>query len=287
MVGGGAVGVCVALELASRGASVVLLERGPELAWGCSAGNAGIVGSSHVLPLADPAAVRDGIRWMLRPDSPFYVRPRPRVLPWLMRFVAAASPPRVTRHQEILHELAAHSAVLHAELAEAGLDTGYRRRGLLNLYRSERAFTRARAELASPGTGGAYVVDELPGGVASSAIAGAILDPAEAHCDPRRFVQALGALAVEEGVDIRTGVEVLGVRRRGARIDALWTTAGDLPTREVVVAAGVSSPGLARHLGVRLPVEGAKGYHVDVEAKARRSGVAALAAREPRRHHAT
>ena len=164
VVGGGVVGVCVALELARRGASVVLLERGPELAWGCSAGNAGIVGSSHVLPLADPAAVRDGIRWMLRPDSPFFVRPRPRVLPWLMRFAAAASPPRVRRHREVLHELAAHSAVLHAELAEEGLDTGYRRSGLLNLYRSERAFSQARAALPSPGTGGPYVVDELPAG---------------------------------------------------------------------------------------------------------------------------
>jgi D-amino-acid dehydrogenase len=111
------------------------------------------------------------------------------------------------------------------------------------------------------------VVDELPGGVASSVVAGAIFDPGEAHCDPGRFVQALGELAVEEGVDIRTGVEVLGVRRRGAHIDSLWTTAGDLPTRDVVVAAGVSSVGLARHFGVRLPVESAKGYHVDVEAR--------------------
>ena len=141
-------------------------------------------------------------------------------------------------------------------------------RGLLNLYRSERAFSQARAALPSPGTGGPYVVDELPGGLASSEIAGAVLDPAEAHCDPRRFVDALGELAAEEGVDIRTGVEVLGVRRRGARIDALWTTAGDLPANEVVVAAGVWSADLARHLGVRLPIEGAKGYHVDVEARA-------------------
>ncbi len=77
VIGGGAVGVCSALELARQGATVALLERGADLAWGCSAGNAGIVGPSHVLPLASPAAVRDGMRWMSRPDSPFYVRPNP------------------------------------------------------------------------------------------------------------------------------------------------------------------------------------------------------------------
>ena len=36
---------------------------------------------------------------------------------------------------------------------------------------------------------------------------------------------------------------------------------------EVVVAAGVWSAELARSLGVRLPLEGGKGYHVDVEAR--------------------
>ena len=264
VVGGGAVGVCIALELARRGAEVVLLERGAGLAWACSAGNAGIVGPSHVVPLADPAAVRDGIRWMARPDSPFYVRPRPRVVPWLLRFAAAANPAQVKRHRAVLHELATHSAALHADLDAAGLGAGYRRRGLLNVYRSERALARARQERPQPSRNGAG--GEL-GIEFASDIAGAVLDPDEAHCDPRRFVDAIGALAADAGVDIRTGVEVLGFRRRGARIDALWTTSGDVVADEVVVAAGVWTAGLARSLGVRLPIEGGKGYHVDVEAR--------------------
>src|SRR3954469_23912476 len=102
VIGGGAVGVSTAWELARGGASVALLERGPELAWGCSAGNAGIVGPSHVVPLAEPAAVRDGLRWMARPDSPFYVRPSPSVLPWLGRFAAAATPGRLHRSRAAL-----------------------------------------------------------------------------------------------------------------------------------------------------------------------------------------
>ena len=76
--------------------------------------------------------------------------------------------------------------------------------------------------------------DDLPSALASD-IAGAILDPDEAHCDPRRFVEAVGALAVDTGVDVRTGVELLGLRRRGSRIDSLWTTSGDLVVDQVVV----------------------------------------------------
>ena len=109
VVGGGAVGVCAAWELARGGASVALLERGPGLAWGCSAGNAGIVGPSHVVPLASPAAVRDGLRWMTRPDSPFYVRPSPAVVPWLTRFAAASAPHRGIHSMEVCRQKASSS----------------------------------------------------------------------------------------------------------------------------------------------------------------------------------
>jgi D-amino-acid dehydrogenase len=65
VVGGGAIGVCCALELARRGADVKLLECGDELASGASAGNAGLLCPSHSAPIANPASVRNGLRWML------------------------------------------------------------------------------------------------------------------------------------------------------------------------------------------------------------------------------
>ncbi|MBS1868631.1 MAG: FAD-dependent oxidoreductase [Actinobacteria bacterium] len=77
VVGAGAVGIATALELAQRGAAVTVLERGPRPASGSSHGNAGVVGPAHVLPLASVQAVRDGLRWMLRRNSPFSLAPRP------------------------------------------------------------------------------------------------------------------------------------------------------------------------------------------------------------------
>jgi D-amino-acid dehydrogenase len=268
VIGGGAVGVCVAWELARGGASVALLERGPELAWGCSAGNAGIVGPSHVLPLAGPAAVRDGLRWMTRPDSPFYVRPSPAVVPWLGRFAAASAPARVRRSREVLRDLAIRSADLHAGLASAGLDTGYRQAGLLNVFSRESAFAAARRDaLLDECDGIAHEVlaaEDVRTPPFAADFAGAILSPGEAHCDPHRFVTAVGNEARAAGVDIRTGVEVLELRKSGGWVDSLWTTAGDLPIGELVIAAGVWTPRFSSQLGVELPIEAGKGYHVDV-----------------------
>jgi D-amino-acid dehydrogenase len=70
IVGGGAIGVCVARELALRGARVALLERGPRLGCGCSEGNAGLICPSHSAPLATPTALRQGLRGLFASDSP-------------------------------------------------------------------------------------------------------------------------------------------------------------------------------------------------------------------------
>src|SRR5919204_2406694 len=145
VVGGGAVGACVALELARRGFGVTLLERGPHLAAVCSAGNAGLICPSHSLPIANPAALRDGLHWMLRPDSPFYLRPRPGVLPWLARFARASTAARSAAGARAVRELSLASLELHAELAAEGLDTGFVRRGTLSVYESGPAFAAATA----------------------------------------------------------------------------------------------------------------------------------------------
>ena len=82
---------------------------------------------------------------MTRPDSPFSARPRPAVLPWLLRFLASATPSRVEHGTRVPQEPATRSATLHGELDAAGLDAGYQRRGLLDVFRDHRAFAAARA----------------------------------------------------------------------------------------------------------------------------------------------
>ena len=124
VVGGGAIGLCCALELARRDAAVTLLERGPALASGCSSGNAGLICPSHSVPISNPVSLRNGLRWMWKRDSPFYLRPRPSVVPWLAHFALAA------RHwqagAEAIRALSLASLELHARLGDE-LGTGFLR----------------------------------------------------------------------------------------------------------------------------------------------------------------
>ena len=267
VVGGGAIGACAALELARRGATVTLLERGPALASEASSGNAGLLCPSHSAPIANPASLRNGLRWMLKADSPFALRPRPAIAPWLARFVAASTAARSAAGTGIIRELSLASLALHAKLYDEGLNTGFERRGILNVYESEAGFAAARAHAAGTGLR-AEVLDrdttrQLEPALGDR-IVGGVYFPDEAHCDPLAFVYAVGRAATEAGATIRTHVEVQRLRRKNGGI-ALDTNRGELEAGTVVLAAGAWTSQLAAQLGVSIPLEGGKGYHLDLE----------------------
>ncbi len=262
VVGGGVIGVATALELAGRGATVTVVERMAEVGAACSQGNAGIVGATHVTPLASRAAVRFGLRSMLDRAGAFSIAPRPSVLPWLARFLAATSPARERAAAATLGSLAMRSLAMHRELGER-LDTGFAQRGFLSVYGSHESFDAAREQI-SP----AVCVEVLDGEAVRSACpqiaatpAGALFTPGDAHCDPQRFVTALADEARRAGVTFRTGVEVHALRRGGGRrVASLATSAGELAVGELVLATGAWAPELIPGL----PVQGGKGYHVDL-----------------------
>jgi D-amino-acid dehydrogenase len=269
IVGAGAVGVTLALELAMRGASVTLVERGAGPGAGCSAGNAGILGATHVLPLAVPEAVWEGLRHLLRRQSPFALRPRPRAVPWLARFVVAAARSRDGSAAQVMRALANESLARHHDLAKR-FDTGIVERGFLSVYETPEAFNRALDHLADPAAPRQELLDAASVRERCPQLrqepSGVIFAPDDPHCDPLRFVTMLAQAAVALGVEIVTGVEVLGLRLGGGRVHAIATTAGDLAVGRLVLAAGAWTARLAAGLPVAVPVQGGKGYHIDLAA---------------------
>jgi D-amino-acid dehydrogenase len=265
VVGAGVIGACAALELARAGARVEVIERGADWVEGCSWGNAGLLVPSHARPIAAPESLRAGLGWMLRPSSPFGLKLRPSLAPWLVRYLRASTARRARDGEALQRELASESLALFDELARDGIDAGVRRRGLLSVHTSARAEAHAAQEAGSE-TGRALGAELLTGDEAraleprlTALVRAGVLFPREADCDPVRLGRALGAAAVERGVTLRPHVEAvaLGGDDRSVRVE---TTHGELHAGHAVVAAGAWSGRLARTLGVRLPLQGGKGY---------------------------
>jgi D-amino-acid dehydrogenase len=253
VVGGGAIGVSAAYELARRGIRVTLLERGA-LGGGCSSGNAGLVCPSHSRPLATPAALAEGLRGLLHSDSPLSLRPRRATLAWLARFAAASRAGGVERATDAIRLLSVASLELHAELAALG--TGFERRGTLSVYETEARLAAGRTEAERSGLTSRGLTPQEARQLEpalTGVFAGAIFFPDEAHVDPLRYVRAVGEAAAKAGADVQTGVDVQSLA-------PLETSSGRLRPRTVVLAAGAWTGTLAR-----VPVTGGKGYHVDVE----------------------
>ena len=271
IVGGGSIGLVTALELARRGLRPVVFERAGDLLSSCSAGSAGLLSPAHSAPLATPSAVREGLRHMGRRDSPFSMRPRLALIPWLVRFMSAARSSKVRAGTDALRELSFSSLELHQKLASEGLDTGLSERGALNIYETERGFAAGKAEaetLTSAGIESQVLTAEEARRLEPAlgeAVVGGVFYPDEAQCEPERFLGAVAEAAVAAGASIRTRAEVFGLRRNGNRVDVLETAHGDVMPREVVVANGAWTAQLSRTLGRPIPIEGGKGYHVDLE----------------------
>jgi D-amino-acid dehydrogenase len=271
IVGGGAVGLSAALELARAGAKPVVLERGADVLAGCTAGSAGLLSPAHSAPLATPGAVREGLRHMLRRDGPFSMRPRPGTLLWILRFLAAATPARVASGTAVLRDLSIASLKGHEALAADGLDTGLTALGAINVYETEKAFAAGRDEADALGAqrikSQVLDADEARAfeRACSDRIVGAVYYPDEAQCDPERFLRAVADAAIAAGAEIRTKTEVLDVETSRGRVRGVETTAGRLGVRELVVANGAWAATLSRRLGLPLPIEGGKGYHVDLD----------------------
>ena len=92
IIGAGVIGITTAHYLLDEGRSPVVIDKGDVCA-GASYGNAGLIVPSHAIPLAVPGVTRQGLKWLLNPDSPFYIKPRPDpdLVRWLWQFQKAAT----------------------------------------------------------------------------------------------------------------------------------------------------------------------------------------------------
>jgi len=269
IIGGGVIGLCTAYYAARKGHRVTVLDRGAADDENCSYGNAGLVVPSHFVPLAAPGMVALGLKWMLKPDSPFYIKPRldRDLLSWSVNFWRAASARHVQRSAPLLRDLNVASRGCFEEFAELTSNAfGFEKRGLLCLCQTEhrleeeaRTAEQARQLGLKADVLTAKQAAELDPNVRMD-IAGAVFFPDDCHLTPARFMAVLKQQLERLGVDISWSTEVTGWRVNGSRVEAVRTAKDDSTADEYVLCGGSWSPVVARDLRLKLPMQAGKGY---------------------------
>lgn len=276
VVGAGVVGLSAALALQMRGLSVTVIDReGP--AAGASAGNAGALAFTDILPLASPGLLWKAPKWLLDPLGPLSVPPAYalKIAPWMWRFWRACSPARVAQStvaQTALMDLT--RAELEPFLAATGTLPMLRKEGNLQVYESEAEF---RASL--PGwqvriDHGIEVVHmdraqmaALQPGLSPRFIRGTFTPGWQSVADPRDFTLALADRFRANGGTLARG-KVVALRPAGDGVTVALDGGETLAAGQVVLAAGAHSHHLARGIGDRIPLETERGYNTTLPPEA-------------------
>lgn len=270
VVGAGIVGICCGLELQKRGWSVTIVDRlAPATA--CSFGNAGILASMAVVPLALPGFAWQLPRMLLDPDSPLVIRwgALPRLLPWLLHLRRAATLARVASTADAMKALYTGAVEKHQALARAA--------GVPELVRpSPGLYVHRQASAIDVGNGLAWrlrrergaeieVLDgpalrEAEPGLSPEYTRGVRVGPMGYTANPLRLAQAYAGMFTRGG-GAMLRAEVHALRPMGPTV-GIETGTERIDAEAVVVAAGAWSRGLVQPLGLDLALIAERGYHM-------------------------
>jgi D-amino-acid dehydrogenase len=275
VVGAGVVGVASSYYLQSSGWEVTLIDRG-EVGRGCSYGNACLIVPSHSQPLPGPGVIGQALRWMLRSDSPFYIRPRfdPGLLRWAWQFRRHCTREAAEKGARALLALSRLSLELYQEIVESGeASFFFERRGCLEAYFSAEGCEEGRKErdaLVAQGFRARLLAREEALSfepALAPAVRGALFVEGEAHGFSYGYARSLASTVQHRGARILTGRPVARILRSSGRVSgvALENPAEDVEADVVVLAAGSWSAALARTVGVGLPLQPAKGYSSTID----------------------
>ena len=279
IIGAGIIGLSTAYYLNEDGWDVTVLERG-DLSDNCSFGNMGYLSPSHLVPLAQPGIVSQGITWMFSPKSPFYVRPSLRwdLVDWGLKFVRASTAQHVARSARPLVDLLMLSKNLTAAWHTSGqMQFEYTEDGCIMYYQTAKA-EKEEIEAAHTAQDLGLKIEVIDRAQAQTIepdlrpdVRGGVWFKDDAHLHPNTLMRQLPALLEKRGVKILRNTEVVGFQKESGRIKgiqcrSLLTPDSSLLTPDLVVlAAGSWSPQLAKMAGEYLPLMPGKGYSMTVD----------------------
>ena len=270
VVGAGIVGVSAAIWLARAGRNVTLLDR---LApgEGTSHGNAGILAACAMVPVTVPGLISKAPGYLLDKNFPLFMRWSylPRLAPWLKQYLSYANDTDTPRIAEGLTTIVADSVEQHQALAgNTAADSWLVPSDYQFAYLSKESFEadsyvwdlRRRAGFIPELVTGAAVHEKEPLLGSDINLLAVCKDHGYVR-SPGQYVKTLADVFKGLGGNIRQA-EVMDFEHIDGKVSAVHTSGGTIECTELVLATGVWSAERGRKLGVNIPLESERGYHV-------------------------
>lgn len=272
VIGAGAIGLISAYHLAAEGADVTLVDA-RRTGRGAAEVNAGWIVPAESAPVPGPGMITKSLKWMLRRDSPLYIRPS--LDPTFVKFMLGmwkSSNAAAQRAGFEAHLQLAHGTIrAYDDYRADGLDFELRHDGLLMAFTKKENLDHhltnldlvRRFDLDPQVLIGDQVRVHEP--QLSDRVYGGIFFPKEEHVDPNALMRALHRRLLELGVTILEDAPLAGVKQVGQHLTQVVVGEHTLAADAFILAAGAWTGPISRLIGVPLPVRPGKGYSIDVE----------------------
>ena len=270
IIGGGIIGLSSAYFLLKEGFEVTVIDKS-NISSGASFVNAGYITPSHIIPLAAPGRVAQGIKYMFDSASPFYMKPRLNkdFLKWAWLFQKSCSKKNVEESAQSILDLNLFSQDLFKEIYASGdVDFHLEHKGLIMAFQTDTSKHHEEEVVdraSKMGLNIEYLGQKALSILEPSLVAeGAFHYHSDSHTTPQLFMDAMKEYLQKNGVKLNVNEEVLDITPKGEKVE-INTSLGDYVSDEVVIATGSWSESIAKKLGVYLPVQAGKGYCINTE----------------------
>ena len=271
IIGAGIVGVSTAVWLQRAGHSVTLIDsRGA--AGGTSYGNAGVLASASIVPVTVPGLLKKAPKLLFDKNGPLFLRWSylPKLLPFLIKYLRHGNVADVNRIADGLALLLRDAADQHVAVAKG---TGAEKFVTVGDYvfgYANRAAYEADAFGWQLRRDREYEFEEMDAARFAEfdpAMAGlfgfGVRCPEHGHIsDPGGYVKALAAHVEKQGGTFLQA-EATDLQKNDGTVTGVVTSKGDVEADDVVLATGVWSGPLAERLGISVPMEAERGYHIE------------------------
>lgn len=274
VLGAGVVGVSTAWFLRQAGHEVTVIDRAEAVAMETSFANAGQLSFGYTTPWAAPGIPQKAAKWLLKAHSPLIVRwdGSGFQLRWLKQMLQNCTESRYRLNKERMVRVSEYSRALFAKLeAELGLDFEGRKKGTLQIFRTDKEVQGAKKDMAVLAEYGVPFTElsaadcvQYEPALANVVhkLAGALHLPNDATGDCHLFTTRLAALCREQGVRFVFNHAIERFELSGKRIQAVYAGGKRWEAEHFVCALGSFSRPLLMQLGLDVPVYPVKGYSI-------------------------
>lgn len=273
VIGAGIVGVSAAIWLRRAGCDVTLVDRSAP-GQGTSFGNAGVLASCSMVPVTTPGLLLKGPKLLLDPNFPLFMRwpYLPRIAPWLMRYLGHANDKDARRIADALTPIVSDSVEQHKSLSDGGSAARFVRQSDYSFAYADRAAFEDDAYVWSLREKAGFVPELIEGDAVREFEPAfdqttnllAVMHEHGFILDPGAYVAELAGIFEGMGGHLVTA-EVRDFDISGGKIRAVLTDDGPIACDKAVLSTGVWSKPLMTKLGLRVPLETERGYHIVFE----------------------